>query len=216
MLVSTIITNGQSLAAVPNTNFFSAADALFSVQSSWKDIYALLCEHNDDYFVTQVYTTLASFTADSNRDFFYNYALPADFYRLRLFQYQPDSSLYFPVEKMTLENFGNLQSTPGYRMMGTNLVLFTQTSYTNWCIFYYPAPATLTTGTDLVYPNSFIPEIMSYQLAADIRRKQNLDFGDKIQRRDELIATMVRQINRDDAKAESPKNVFAQGFAPYI
>ena len=216
MLVSTIIANGQSLAAVPQTNFFTASDALFSVQSSWKDLYALLCEHNDDYFVTQTYLNISGFSPDANRQFFYNYLLPGDFYRLRLFQYQPDGNLYFPVEKMTLENYGNLQSTPGYRMMGNNLVLYTQNTYQNWCLFYYPMPVTLTTSTDLTYPKSMVPEIMAYQLAADIRRKQNLDYGDKLQRRDELVATMVRQLDRDDAKAESPKNVFAQGFAPYV
>jgi len=123
---------------------------------------------------------------------------------------------YVPIEKMTLENFGNLQSGPGYRMVGQNLVLYTQAAYTNYCIWYYPAPATLTTGTDLVYPNSMITEIMSWQLAADARRKQNLDYEDKEARRNQLFQSMIDQIPRDDAKAESPKNVFAQGFAPYI
>jgi hypothetical protein len=39
---------------------------------------------------------------------------------------------------------------------------------------------------------------------------------DKTKRRDELIRTMLKQVGRDEAKAESPKNVFAQGFSPYI
>jgi len=217
MLVSTIISDGRSIADVPNTNFYTAADALFSVQSSWVDLYSIMCEGNDDYFVTQVYTTLAAgFTADANRTYVYNYTLPASFYRLRLFQYQPDGTLFYPVAKMNLENFGNLQNGPGYRLQGAYLSLYTQIEYTNWCIWYYPAPVTLATGTDILYPNSAVTQIMAYQVAIDIRRKQNLDYLDKQQRRDELIATMKNQLNRDDAKAETPKNVFNQGFAPYI
>lgn len=216
MLVSTIIANGRSWSDTPNTNFFTAADALTTVQTSWGQIYAKLCDFSDDYFLTEVYTTLSAFTPDANRTFFYNYTLPADFYRLRLFQYQPDGQLWFPVDKMTLENYGNLQSGPGYRLMGTKLRIFTEVSYTNWCIFYYPAPVTLTTSTDLTYPNSMVPEIMSYQVAVEIRRKQNLDFADKQARVNELMMTMLEQINRDDAKAESMKNVFANGWGPYV
>jgi hypothetical protein len=216
MLVSQIISDGRSWSNVPNTNFFTAADALTTVQTSWIQVYAELCSQNDDYFVTQVYTTLASLTPDANRTFFYNYALPADFYRLRLFQYQPDGQLWFPVEKMTLENYGNLQTTPGYRLMGTNLVLYTTVTYTNWCIFYYPAPVTLATNTDLTYPNSMIPELLSWQVAVEIRRKQNLDYADKQARVNELMMSMRTQLNRDDAKAESIKNVFGQGISPYI
>lgn len=216
MLVSTIISNGQSLADTPNTNFFTASDALFAVQLSWKEIYAHLCEQNDDYFVTKSYLTFSSFTADANRTYAYTYALPSDFYRLRLFQYQPTSDLYFPVDKMTLENFGNLQSGPGYRIAGQYINIFTTNAYTNWCLWYYPEPATLSTGTNLTYPSTMIPEIMSYQVAIEIRRKQNLDFSDKEVRKQELIKAMLRQIVRDDARAEQPKNIFAQGFAPYI
>lgn len=216
MLVSTIIANGQSLADTPNTNFFTASDALFAVQLSWKQIYQNLCQWNDDYFVTTVYPTFSSFTPDANRQFLYNYALPSDFFHLRLFQYQPNSQTFVPVQKMTIEDFGNTQNSPAYRMMGTNLSIYTVVPYTNWCVFYYPAPATLTTLTDLVYPNTMIPEIMSYQLAVEIRRKQNLDTTDKQARVNELMENMRKQIQRDDSKAEPIKNVFAQGFWPYI
>ena len=216
MLVSAIISKGLSYAALPSTNFFTAQDQLDSVQQSYKDLYAVLCEHDDDYFVTQVYLTLAAFTPDANRAYTYNYPLPSDFYRLRLFQYQPDGQLYFPVDKMTIENFGNLQGNPGYRMQGQFLSLYTVNNYTNWCLWYYPAPATLTTLTDIVYPNSLIPEIMAWQVAIDARRKQNLDYQDKQARRDELFLSMVRQVQRDEARAESPRNIFGEGLGPYI
>jgi len=216
MLVSTIISNGLSLADTPNTNFFTASDQLFAVQLSYKELYAMLAEANDDYFVTQLYVPFASFTADANRQFVYNYTLPTDFYRLRLLQFLSDGPMYFPVAKMTIESFGNLQNGPGYRLVGQKLSIFTQVSYSTWAIWYYPAPVTLTTSTDIVYPNSLLPEIMSYQLAIEIRRKQNLDVADKEMRKMQLIQTMLKQIDRDEARAESPRNSFSQGFSPYI
>jgi len=216
VLVSQIISDGRSWADVPNTNFFSASDALTTVQTSWKQIYQKLCQWNDDYFVTTVYPTFSSFTPDANRQFLYNYALPADFFHLRLFQYQPNAQTFVPVSKMTIEDFGNTQQSPGYRMMGQNLSIYTIVPYTNWCVYYYPAPITLATNTDLTYPNTMLPEIMSWQVAVEIRRKQNLDFADKQARVNELMETMRMEIPRDDAKAEPIKNVFAQGFWPYI
>lgn len=216
MLVSQIISDGRSWADVPNTNFFTAADALTTVQTSWKQIYQNLCQWNDDYFVTTVYPTFSSFTPDANRQFLYNYALPTDFFHLRLVQYQPNAQTYIPASKMTIENFGNTQESPAYRMMGANLSIYTIVSYTNWCVFYYPAPATLSLSTDLAYPNTMLPEIMSWQVAVEIRRKQNLDFDDKQVKVNELMDNMRRQIQRDDAKAEPIKNVFAQGYWPYI
>ncbi len=216
MLVSAIITKGLSYAALPSTNLYSAADQLDSVQQCWYQIYEKLCEKDDDSFLTQSYVTLSSFTPDANRQYMYNYTLPADFYRLRLFQYQPDGQLYYPVQKMTLENFGNIQTTPGYRLTGTTISLFSLQNFTNWCIWYYPVPATLTTGTNLVYPTNVIFELMAWQVAVDALRKQGREYADKQARFSELWNTFEGQLNRDEARAESPKNVFGQGFAPYI
>jgi len=269
MLVSTIIANGRLLADVPNTNFYSDAEALFAAQTSWQDIYAMLCEGGDDYFTTSLYVTSSSFYADASRSDVFIYA-PSDLYRLRLLQYQGmGGGNYFPASKMNIENFGNLQNTPAYRIVGqyginasnsvysvnttlssdlvswntvtinsgitvniasninwsinigsfTNpsaIMIYDPSHYDNWCIWYYPSPITLDLSTDLTYPLSMIPQIISYQVAIEIRRKQNIDFASKEERRNELIATMKKQMTRDEAKAETIKNTFGNGFAPYI
>jgi hypothetical protein len=226
VLVSTIIANGYLLADVPNTNFYTAAEALEAVQTSWKDIYALLAEGSDDYFVTQLYFTFAQMTADANRQNAYFYDLPTDFYRLLLLQYQGQygGNQYYPVSRMNRSNFGNTQDTPAYRIVGQSatalsnggrLSIYTQVQYPNWALWYIPAPATLLTGTDLTYPYSMIPEIMSYQLAIEIRRKQNIDTKDKESRKNQLIQTMQLQMTRDENRAETPKNVFTNGFGAY-
>ena len=218
MLVSAIISNGQTIADVPNTSFYTAAEALNDAQYAWIDLYALLTENNDDYFATELYIPFASVTADSNRVYTYTYALPADFYRLRMLQYQANggSQTYYPFQKMTTEDYGNTQNGPAYRMIGANLKIYDPVNYPQYYMLYYPTPATLTAATDLSYPNNMVPQIMSYQIAIEIRRKQQLDVALYEARRNELRQTMVHQLSRDDFKVEKPKNEFAQGFAPYI
>jgi hypothetical protein len=216
MLVSTIISNGRLLADVPNTTFYTDAEALFAVQLEWKRIYATLCDNDEDFFATSLYITSSSFTADANRKNVYTYT-PTDFYRLRLLQYQGNGGdQYTPAYKMTVENFGNTMNTPGYRVVGQSINIYDPDHWPNWCIWYYPQPVTLTTSTDLIYPLSMIPEIMAYQVAVEIRRKQNIDFKPKQERRDEMWKAMEKQMHRDEAKAENTRNVFANGFAPYI
>jgi len=52
MLVSAIIANAMSKANIANVNFYSATDQLFDAQLAWEEIYNLLTENDDDYFVT--------------------------------------------------------------------------------------------------------------------------------------------------------------------
>jgi hypothetical protein len=218
MLVSTIIANGQLKADEPNTNFYTAAEALSDVQAAWEDIYAILCQGDDDYFLTELYVNSSSFTPIANRQGMFTYALPSDFYRLRMLQYQGmgGANTFYPCSKMTIENMGNTQSVPAYRMVGTNLQIYDPVTYPLYYIGYYPKPATLTAATDLAYPNNMIPEIMVYQVACEIARKMKRPTTEYEKRKDQLLESMRKQYSRDDFKAESVKNTFATGFAPYV
>lgn len=215
MLTSVIVTQGRNLANVPNTSFYTDTEALFAVNLSYKQLYELLMESADDYYVTELYKNLSDFTADTNRSYFYSYSLPSDFYRLRLFQYQQaGGQIFLPVYKMTLEGYGNTQNVPSYRLEGAKIQLYNPNSVSSFSIFYYPPCPTLTLSpdVDVVYPASLIPEIMSYQLAIEIRRKQKLDTTLWDQRKAELMETFRRQIVRDENKAETIKDTFRGGF----
>jgi len=104
----------------------------------------------------------------------------------------------------------------GTQAANSTIMIYDPSSYVNWCVWYYPSPVVLDVNSDLSYPLSMIPEIMAYQVAVEIRRKQNIDFTSKEERRNELLSTMKKQLIRDEAKSETVKNVFGQGFAPYI
>jgi hypothetical protein len=218
MLVSTIIANGQLKVDNSNTSFYTAAEGLADVQASWEDVYAILCQGNDDYFLTELYIVSSSFGTIANRQFMYTYALPSDFYRLRYLQYQGQggSNTFYPVTKMSTENLGNTQGTPAYRMVGQNLQIYDPSNYQMYYMGYYPKPAVLTSGTDLSYPNNMIPEIMVYQVASEVAIKMKRPTNPYKERRDELLESMRKQYSRDDFKAEPIKNTFATGFAPYV
>ena len=232
MTVSTIINNGRLLADVPqNSNqFYTDAEAMFAVNLSWKDIYASLADGGDDYFTTSLYFTNSVLTADPNRQYAYTYNLPTDFYRLRLFQYQGQGgNQYWPLDRMNTSNFGNTQNTPSYRIVGKSTTALSNGGqiqiYCTWlpqnfAVWYIPQPQTYLLANiltdDISYPLSMVPEIMAYQVAIEIRRKQNVPTDDKEKRRNELIATMLKQITRDENRGETPKNVFNQGFGGYV
>lgn len=218
MLVSTIIATGQLKADAPSTSFYSPAEALADAQAAWNDLYAILCEGDDDYFLVEDYIDSSSFSAVASRRYTYTYDLPEDFYRLRLLQYQGSGGMaaFYPAEKMSVENFGNTQNSPAYRLNGTTLVIYDPVGYSTWYLGYYPAPEALTTATDLAYPSNMVPDAMVYQVAAEILRKQGKDPALMLARRNEILETMRRQFSRDDNKAQPVKNVFSQGFGTYI
>jgi len=227
MLVSTIINNGYLLSDVANTSFYTPAEALFAAQLAWDQVYSFLATNNDDYFVTPLYFKPASNAAvsyDANRGFTWlmdttNNVIFADgFYRLRLIQYQGygGTVAYYPVQKMTIENFGNTQNSPAYRFEGKYLAVYDPSNYDSYCLWYYPRPETITTSTDLAYPYSMVPEFMAYQVAIEIRRKQKADVAAWQTRANELMAVMAQQSSRDDSHGEPIKNMFGQGFSPYI
>lgn len=229
MLVSAIIAKGRSLADVTNATFYTDAEALFDTQLAWEQVYAFLASNNDDYFIEQSYIDMSSaqeVTTDTERDSVryidttsWTFGeFEAGFYRLRLIQYQGlgGTAQFYPVQKMTIENFGNTQNTPAYRFMGKKIAIYDPANYEKYCIWWYPRPETLTLTTDLSYPYNMIPEIMAYQVAAEIRRKQKSDTKPWVDKAAELYQTMQQSMSRDDSHAEPIKNVFGQGFAPYI
>jgi len=221
MLVSDIIAAAQNLVNVPNASFWTATEQLWQAQLAYKQVYAFLLGNDDDYFVTSVALSLASdFTADPDRTYSYTMTLPDDFMTLRLLQYKgmgtgSAESVFFSCYKSTLQEYGNTQNFPAYRIVGTDLNVYDPVGYPTYLMWYYPSPEVLATDTDIVYPNNLMPEVMSYLLAAEIRRKQHEDGELWVTKANDIMASIRKQDSRDDAKALSPKNVFAEGYDPW-
>lgn len=209
MLVSTIISSGRSLANAPSTTMYTDTEALRAVNNSWIDIYAKLTENNDDFFVTLVNpATVSAVTGWQN---VYEWTIPATFYRLRLVKYQRSgANNWVSVDKMSLEDLADTQNAPGYRIVGQKLWIYDPAYPNTYQIWYYPVPQTLTLTPDvnLTYPESVPFEIMSYQVAVEIRRKLGLDTVPLEQRKAELLQSMLMAIDRDQFKAQPIQNVF--------
>lgn len=200
------------MANIPSTNFFTDADALRAVNASWKDIYSVLMLEDDDYFVTSVQTSTGALTPYTGRENTYQYSLPSAFFRLRLVQYQ-DGSNWKPLQKMTLQDFGNWSNTPAYILKGTNLIICDDSSRT-YEIWYYPAPVPLTLSPDfdLTYPQEVIPEIIAYQVAVEIERKGKVPSLPQMEaRRNELFTSFRKQVRRDDFNNIRVTNTFEAG-----
>lgn len=120
-----VYTNALLVADIPNTSYWTQADALGSLQKAQRYVYALYCSADDDYFRTDTYINSSSFLQDGTRQYMNYYPLPSDFYRLRLLQYQNVygglSAPFRNADKMTGQNYGNTQNVPAYRMIGQNL-----------------------------------------------------------------------------------------------
>ncbi len=220
MTFATIYSNALNLLNLPaGTTFYTQAEALVQVQRLYNQLYVDLMDNDDDYFCTTLYVPNTAFTADAQRTFTYLYPLPTDYMRLRMLQYQGQGlgtqSTYFPVYKMTLEEFGNTQNIPAYRIVGSNIQIYDPVGYSYYAVWYYPAPMTWTLSTNMAFPNNFIQDWLTYKLAAEIRMKQHEDAKLWIDTAHEIRNANIRQQSRDDAKALSPKNIFGEGYDPW-
>jgi hypothetical protein len=210
----------MSKADVLNQSFYTSNDQLFDATLAWEEIYNLLTENDDDYFVTSLYLTPSiAFTVDSNRTSMYIYPLPSDFYRLRMIAFMAiNGGYYLPCAKMDMMNLGYTQTTPAYALQGTNLDIYDPYGFASYNFRYYPSslaalgvPAGLTAATSITYPNTILTEYMVWKIAADIRRKQNQDPNIQQTRANEVMETMKKQIHRDDYRARTPKDEFTSG-----
>jgi len=214
VLVSLIISAGRDLADAPGVAFYTEAEALRAVNNSWYDLYTKLAENNDDYFLTKVGPGAIVLTPSTDWDKVYETTLPSDFLRLRLLKYKTGNRWTSAV-KLSLEDFANSTHWPGYRIVGTKLEIYDPGYPNEYTYWYYPKPVTFITTDTITYPSLQIPQIMSYQVAIEIRRKQMLDVSLLEARKAEMIQTMLMAIDRDQFKPEPIQNVFNTGGSPW-
>jgi len=213
VLVSTIITNAMSKADISNQNFYPQNDQLFDAQLCYNEMYELMAENDDDYFVTQVYLTPGTdFTSDANRESVFIYTLPDDFFRLRMLSYHAQGGGYFlPCYKMDVNNFGNTQSSPGYRLVGSTIEIYDPFGMDQYAFWYYPSAQQLEVSTELVFPHNAMYEYIVWRMAEYIKRKQNQDSSKQQEVADRIMQTMKKQSRRDDFRAQAPKDIFSDG-----
>jgi len=205
MTVQAIIDRARELADINNSSFFSSSEELASINESYRDIYEQILNSDDDYFATDWAFLLAALTAVSQNTGMYTIALPNGFYRMRVLQYKsgerwPSVDKYNPQNEAELDN-------PSYRLKGSTLRLYlpSEGSYTSFRAVYFPAPTVYTSGaTDIIFPPQLEPGILAYQIAIDIKRKQNGDYSGLSERRNELWERFISAVNKRDRWQSAP------------
>lgn len=217
MTVANIVARAKSLANVSGSAIFSTTEDDGALNAGYRDVYEQIVNADDDYFVTDWAFALSGMTAVSNETGAYYIALPATFYRLRNLEYQ-SGNVWKSIRKYALQEVNKKMSGPEYRLKGSNLYIIMPDmgSYSNFRAWYYPTPTAYTVSagsTDINTPPQLETDILAYQIAIDIKRKQNADYAQLQQRRDELMGRFLMGINRrDDHDAQRVANVYATTY----
>jgi hypothetical protein len=148
MTATDVRDRARSLADLPNSQVITSDDELNSLNETYHDVYDWLLQNDDDYYLTEISTTLTasmlSATSQQNLNNEYILPLPSDFYRLRYLDWN-QNNIWQPVNKMPLSARDVAPASPMYRIRGGNLWLVggMNTSYTVR-IGYYPSPPQIT------------------------------------------------------------------------
>jgi hypothetical protein len=216
MTVAAIITRAGTLANLSGASIFSSAEGEYALNAAYRDIYEEILQAEDDYFLTSVSFLLSALTAVTDDQNAYLYTLPtvaSPFYRLRTLEYLAGTT-WRPIRKQALLDEEKRAFAPSYRFQGLYLYLYLPGSgnYNKFRMTYYPAPSNypVAPGTaDIAFPPQLEPDILAYQIAIDMKRKQDADYTKLLQRRDELFRRFLMGIaHRDDAGTGHVANVY--------
>ena len=141
------------------------------------------------------------------------YSAIAKFYRLRTLEYQSNGKWY-AISKYSLQDNYKRSGSPVYRFKGSYLyIIFPESgSYSSLRAWYYPEPASYSVSggsTDINTPPQLEVEILAYQIAIDIKRKQSSDYSQLVERRNELWDRYTKALSRrDDWGLQTIANVY--------
>lgn len=127
--INDTIRRAKAKADMRSSNFFDTQDWLDAFNEAWTELYDILIESGDNYFVSEDFITIVS-SAGSDYD------LPADFYKVLNmdFEVNASSNIYVTMKRFTEaernNTVGNVSSIPNGRVR----------------IRYYPQPTKYTTA----------------------------------------------------------------------
>jgi hypothetical protein len=149
MKASDIIKRARGMADVENSSFISWDDEISSLNESWKDIYAYLCESDDDYFVKEIELTEKTQIDELE----WEWDLPADLFKLRTVDYKSGASAtWIAAEKFNLNNRNEYVGVK-YRFKQDKLWVLGNPDRIK--ISYYPAPELIQHPSPGSYPFEF-------------------------------------------------------------
>jgi len=207
-------TRARERADQVNSNFVEDSELTNYINASIAELYDLMvAAYGSDYFLDSAAISIVSGTED--------YALPADFYKMRGVDVNINNDNWFSVRPFNFnERNRNQDVTWGlltgpsirYRIMGSNLKFspVPDGSY-NCQIWYIPKAAILTTDTDVFDDLNQWAEYVVVDAAIKMMQKEESDVSvlqsqkAELKRRIEIMAE-----NRDAGSPESVSDIYAE------
>ncbi len=149
--LATLRTRARQAADMVNSAFISDAEALSMLNASYQELYDIIVDIHEDYFVTTSSFSLTSNDAGVS-------ALPVDFLKLRGLDYLQGSDYLtvLPFNWANRNTFTSMGSWPdvagiAYRIMGSNIRIEPNDEATGtYRLWYVPAVTLLSADADVV------------------------------------------------------------------
>lgn len=149
ILVSEIIDLVRDKTDLQDTQFITEAELIRYINSSWKELYGLIVDTEDSYYLTSQNVSIVSGTDI--------YSLPTDFYKLKGIDINITSTRAitaqpFNFKERNRKNYiGNFNFQYRYILRGDNVQFLPEpNSNRTATIWYIPRPATITATTDTI------------------------------------------------------------------
>lgn len=198
--ISELMTEIREKADIQNTEFVSDDELVRYINSAWRYANAKLTESYEDWNVSSYDFTTVSGTRD--------YALPADFVRLRKVFYVRDlgtsSEREFPLRRVNwqeTDNYVRYDNKPNrFMLRGSNIRLFPLVNAAHdYRIYYSAAPATVTalsTNIDFQYG---IDRFIIWDAVVACKIKDDLDAAEAMAERNMALQDMIGAAETRDA-----------------
>ena len=218
--LSTLKSRARQAADMENSAFIGDTELTNMINASYMELYDLIVDVHEDYYVTSTTFTLTTASAGV-------YALPADFYKLRGLDYQlgTDYVTVYPFQWPRRNQLNRaLRSTwvgqveIGYRMMGSNLRIEPNDSATgNYRLWYIPSLTLLSSDSDTL--DTLITRAgWEEYIVVDAARKMRVKEESAVDSMDRAKAMLIRRIEEaaSDRDADQPQAVNDVSYASSV
>lgn len=200
-------------ADMENSDFISDSELLSYINSSYAELYDLLVETYDDYYLTSAEETIAAGTS--------TLTLPATFYKLRGVDLKLSTNDYAALSKFNFNErnrlnsanflFGSNSTTAAsrYRLMGNTINLEpSDNAAGTYKVWYTPAITLLSTDTDTVDGVNGWEEYIIVDAAIKCLSKEESSTT-VMERRKEALTRRIQKMasERDSGSPDSVQNV---------
>lgn len=213
-------TQSRQRADMENNDFITDSELTFYINSSIAELHDLLiAAYCEDYVMNE-----HLFTSDAGLD----YALPADFYKLRGVDVRQNGNIWATVKRFNFNRRNEQQNAFAwnmlglpyleYRLVGSN-IRFNRTPDVNsqFRLFYYPVATKLVLDADEYDDVNQFSEYVVVDAAIKMMQKEESDVSVLMAQKEALRKRIIDMAaNRDANEPASVTDIYAEDAELYI